>query len=181
MAGACALGACWDEPARAPLSPCSRRLAHAPRCLCRRRNLARLPPDLLWLEYAVRQPRGPTPAAEAGASTAATSTAGGAGTDLEARRPSLSERRPYVVYRWNLLAHLGQVSSFAVRPGRSGWPGCYAPMARASSLRTEEKFQGRCGRTDLSPCLRASQQVCCGGCHHEHACQPACGALTVCR
>lgn len=38
--------------------------------------------------------------------------------------------RPLVVYRYNMLAHIGVVSSFAVRMARPAWPGCYAPMNR---------------------------------------------------
>ena len=37
--------------------------------------------------------------------------------------------RPLVVYKYNMLAHVGAVSSFEVRPDRAKWPGCYYSMA----------------------------------------------------
>jgi hypothetical protein len=57
------------------------------------------------------------------------------------------------VYRHNLLAHIGTVSSFAVRPKRKAWPGCYAPMADVWSLDSHERFDAvRCAHEDISPC-----------------------------
>ena len=41
-----------------------------------------------------------------------------------------NKRRLLVVYRYNLLAHIGVVSSFKVRMARPAWPGCYAPLNR---------------------------------------------------
>ena len=41
-----------------------------------------------------------------------------------------NRRRPLVVYRHNLLAHIGAVSSFKVRMARPAWPGCYTPLSR---------------------------------------------------
>ena len=38
------------------------------------------------------------------------------------------QQRPLAVYKYNMLAHVGAVSSFAVRPERARWPGCYEPM-----------------------------------------------------
>jgi len=92
-----------------------------------RQHAARLPPDLLWQEWASR---------------------GGEPTGASAAR-----RRPLLVFRQNLLAHTGAVSSFAVRPHRRAWPGCYAPMATVWSLAAAEKFDADgCAEEDLSPC-----------------------------
>ena len=38
--------------------------------------------------------------------------------------------RPLVVYKYNMLAHIGAVSSFEVRPDRARWPACYYSMAQ---------------------------------------------------
>ena len=38
-------------------------------------------------------------------------------------------QRPLVVYRYNMLAHIGSVSSFEVRPDRAKWPSCYHSMS----------------------------------------------------
>ena len=51
------------------------------------------------------------------------------------------------------MAHLGTISSFAVRPDRPAWPGCYASMNKVWSLQTVERFALRCRHIDdLSPC-----------------------------
>ena len=41
--------------------------------------------------------------------------------------------RPLVVYKYNMLAHIGAVSSFEVRPDRAKWPACYHSMALVRS------------------------------------------------
>ena len=113
------------------------------------RHIALKPPDLLWVEWVVRQAK-PIPAAAAAvgagvhqgagaAAGAAAGTAEEAAEDMAAAAPptSMSQRvlpeqlrRPYIVYRHNLLRHLGALSSFAVRPDRPDWPGCFAPMTK---------------------------------------------------
>ncbi|KAL6771926.1 hypothetical protein ACKKBG_A28325 [Auxenochlorella protothecoides x Auxenochlorella symbiontica] len=61
--------------------------------------------------------------------------------------------RPYAVYRYNVLNHLGAISSFAVRPDRPGWPGCWAPMSSVWSLALSERYNRRCRDvSDVSPC-----------------------------
>jgi hypothetical protein len=96
-----------------------------------RAHIARLPPDLLWREWAA---------------------AGGVAAGTGGAR-SRAARRPLLVYRQNLLSHTGAVSSFAVRPARRAWPGCYAPMARVWSLAKKELFDAaRCAHEDISPC-----------------------------
>jgi hypothetical protein len=45
-----------------------------------------------------------------------------------------NRKRPLVVYRYNMLAHVGEVSSFPVRMARPAWPGCYAPLNRVRPL-----------------------------------------------
>ena len=40
--------------------------------------------------------------------------------------------RPLVVYRYNMLAHIGAVSSFEIRPDRAKWPSCYHSMSLVS-------------------------------------------------
>ncbi|GAB4821608.1 hypothetical protein N2152v2_008654, partial [Parachlorella kessleri] len=99
------------------------------------------PPDLLWVEFLIRQPL--------------------PGSDHDTGRPlsmadkpvPVGSRRPFVVYKYNLMAHLGTISSFAVRPDRPAWPGCYASMNKVWSLQTVERFALRCRLLDdLSPC-----------------------------
>ena len=93
-----------------------------------RRHVTRLPPDLLWQEWA---------------------SSGGGREGQEAG----SRRRPLLVFRQNLLAHTGDVSTFAVRPHRRAWPGCFAPMESVWSLAKAERFDGiHCSEEDLSPC-----------------------------
>ena len=59
------------------------------------------------------------------------------------------------VYEHNLLDHVGEVSSFDVRPERRGWPKCHQPLADAWSLGGIERFDRRaCGHSDVSPCPR---------------------------
>ena len=91
-----------------------------------RKHLTRLPPDLLWREWAI---------------------AGG-----ESMRTAKPARRLYT-YRQNVWAHTGVVSTFAVRPLRRAWPACYAPMAAVWSLVAREQFDGaHCAQEDISPC-----------------------------
>ena len=52
-----------------------------------------------------------------------------------------NRRRPMAAYKYNLLEHMGQVSSFTVRVDRPDFPKCYAPMADAWSLSKAERFQ----------------------------------------
>ena len=95
-----------------------------------RLHAARLPPDLLWQEWALAG--GSRDGDSMGAST---------------------QRRLLYVYRQNLFAHTGEVSSFSVRPTRRAWPGCYAPMGSVWSLHKREQFdRDRCNQEDLSPC-----------------------------
>lgn len=55
--------------------------------------------------------------------------------------------------RYNVLNHLGAISSFAVRPDRPGWPGCWAPMSSVWSLALSERYNRRCRDvSDVSPC-----------------------------
>ena len=80
----------------------------------RRKHTARLPPDLIWLEW------------------------------FNGRRPelrALTRGRPLAVYRANLLDHIGSHSSFAVRATRPKWPGCFDSMAGVWSLHKTERFQ----------------------------------------
>lgn len=104
-------------------------------------HVARLPPDLLWAEWVRARSQRPRPAALAG---------------LRRERLPAEPRgdlRPYVIYQHNLMRHLGEISSFAVRPDRPAWPGCFEPMAKAWSLATFERYDRRCLRySDLSPC-----------------------------
>ena len=59
------------------------------------------------------------------------------------------------VYEHNLLDHVGEVSSFDVRPERRRWPKCHQPLADAWSLGGIERFDRRaCGHSDVSPCPR---------------------------
>ena len=96
-----------------------------------RRHAARLPPDLLWREWAL----------------------GGGSAGLRQTQPHSTARRLQYIYRQNLFAHTGDVSSFSVRPSRRAWPECYAPMASVWSLHKREQFDAeRCGEEDLSPC-----------------------------
>ena len=97
-----------------------------------RLHAARLPPDLLWQEWAL-----------AGGSRERGGDASG----------EVKPRRLLYVFRQNLFAHTGDVSSFAVRPSRRAWPGCYAPMSSVWSLHKREQFdRDRCDQEDLSPC-----------------------------
>lgn len=96
-----------------------------------RAGIARKPPDILWQEWAT-------------------------GDD----RTQELKARPLMVYRYNMMAHIGIVSSFAVRMPRPAWPGCYAPMDKAWSLNMRERYnEGRCEFvSDLSPCRRPEQR-----------------------
>eukprot|EP00959_Pyramimonas_sp_CCMP1952_P389645 8165181-Pyramimonas_sp.AAC.1 len=42
--------------------------------------------------------------------------------------------RQLLVYKHNILDHIGTVSSFKIRPNRPKWPGCYESMANVWSL-----------------------------------------------
>mmetsp|Transcript_35408 Transcript_35408/g.59675 ORF Transcript_35408/g.59675 Transcript_35408/m.59675 type:complete len:456 (-) Transcript_35408:522-1889(-) len=93
-----------------------------------REHTARLPPDLLWQEWVAKSHQIP---------------------ELEGRQ--------LLVYKHNLLNHIGTVSSFAVRPNRPKWPGCYESMANVWSLMKMEQFdQLRCPQSDISPCNNQS-------------------------
>ena len=83
-------------------------------------KVAKLPPDLNWIEFYRNQVR---------------------------------QGHPLVVFEQNLLEHIGGTSSFAVRPNRPNWPGCFASMHAVWSLQQDEKFQPQCkSRNDISPC-----------------------------
>ena len=76
-------------------------------------HTARLPPDLLWLEW------------------------------FQGRRPETWDTvrgRPLYVYHANLLDHIGALSSFAVRPARLPFPRCYDSMAAVWSIHAKERF-----------------------------------------
>lgn len=44
-------------------------------------------------------------------------------------------------YKYNLLEHMGKVSSFTVRVDRPDFPTCYESMADVWSLSKAERFQ----------------------------------------
>jgi len=89
-----------------------------------REHTARLPPDLLWQEWVGKAPKIPEIAG-----------------------------RQLLVYKHNILDHIGTVSSFKIRPNRPKWPGCYESMASVWSLIRIEQFdQYKCPNDDLSPC-----------------------------
>ena len=73
------------------------------------------PPDLLWVEWF------------SGKSTHTTA----------------NKRRPMAAYKYNLLEHMGKVSSFTVRVDRPDFPKCYESMADVWSLSRAERFQVR--------------------------------------
>jgi len=52
-----------------------------------------------------------------------------------------NRRRPMAAYRYNLLEHIGAVSSFKVRVDRPAFPKCYESMADVWSLARAERFQ----------------------------------------
>lgn len=91
-----------------------------------RKHTARLPADLLWMEW------------------------------IQGRKRELwdvTKGRPLAVYRSNLLDHIGAQSSFAVRTNRLPWPGCFESMATVWSLHKSERFQlSKCPNSDISPC-----------------------------
>ena len=79
-------------------------------------HTARLPPDLLWLEW------------------------------FQGRRPETWDAvrgHPLYVYHRNLLDHIGALSSFAVRPERLPFPRCFDSMATVWSIHTKERFNVR--------------------------------------
>jgi len=89
-------------------------------------NMSRKPVDLLWQEFALH-------------STEHTAI--------------LTRGRELHIYRYNLLAHIGEVSSFTGRPPRQKWPQCYEYMTRAWSLQENESFQLKClDSSDFTPC-----------------------------
>ena len=91
-------------------------------------HVSRQPPDILWREW------------------------------VEGNRPDVRQHtggRRMMVYRYNLMEHVGSVSTFAVRPNRPKWPGCYDSMTKVWSLSAGEKFdEGTCKAVDLSPCTQ---------------------------
>ena len=76
-------------------------------------RIEKLPPDLIWPEWF----RG------------------------LGRHTMGNRRRPMAAYRYNLLEHIGTVSSFTVRVDRPAFPKCYEPMATVWSLSKAERFQ----------------------------------------
>ena len=56
-------------------------------------------------------------------------------------RTMANRRRPMAAYRYNLLEHIGAVSSFKVRVDRPAFPKCYESMADVWSLARAERFQ----------------------------------------
>ena len=80
--------------------------------ICRTR-IELLPPDLIWPEWF--SGHGP--------------------------RTMANRRRPMAAYRYNLLEHIGTVSSFRVRVDRPAFPKCYESMADVWSLARAERFQ----------------------------------------
>ena len=88
-------------------------------------HVSRQPPDILWREW------------------------------VEGRRPDVRAHtagRRMIVYRYNLMEHIGKVSTFAVRPNRPEWPGCHDEMTKVWSLSAWEKFDNTCSAYDVSPC-----------------------------
>ena len=85
------------------------------------------PPDLLWVEWL-----------------------SGKGMHTTANK-----RRPMAAYRYNLLEHMGKVSSFTVRVDRPDFPKCYASMGDAWSLSKAERFQVRMLGTASTICVYA--------------------------
>ena len=79
---------------------------------CRTR-IERLPADLIWVEWF--SGHGP--------------------------RTLANRRRPMAAYKYNLLEHIGTVSSFTVRVDRPSFPGCYESMADVWSIAKNERFQ----------------------------------------
>ncbi|KAK9816773.1 hypothetical protein WJX72_004931 [[Myrmecia] bisecta] len=90
-----------------------------------RLHTARLPPDLLWAEF----------------------TQG-----FRFELLDVTHGRPSVTYAWNMLEHIGTVSSFAVRMDRPDFPACYQSMSGVWSIQPVERFSQRCNHTDMSPC-----------------------------
>ena len=80
--------------------------------ICRTR-IELLPPDLIWPEW----------------------------FSGHGHRTMANRRRPMAAYRYNLLEHIGAVSSFKVRVDRPAFPKCYESMADVWSLARAERFQ----------------------------------------
>ncbi|DBA98364.1 TPA: hypothetical protein ACH3X3_012380 [Trebouxia sp. C0006] len=94
-----------------------------------RTRIELLPPDLIWPEWF--SGHGP--------------------------RTMANRRRPMAAYRYNLLEHIGAVSSFKVRVDRPAFPKCYESMADVWSLARAERFQEKkCPNSDLSPCTMSA-------------------------
>lgn len=79
-----------------------------------RKLTAKWPPDLIWLDW------------------------------FNGRQPEIAplvKGRPTAVFRYNLLDHIGAVSSFDVRVNRPAFPGCYEEMDTVWSLHDSERFK----------------------------------------
>ena len=79
-----------------------------------RESIARLPPDLIWLDWVLGR---------------------------KAQLRQALRKRPLAVYRYNLLDHIGTKSSFSVRVDRPSFPKCFDPMAKVWSIHSNERFQ----------------------------------------
>ena len=79
-------------------------------------------------------------------------SSGGSGRRVVERTRATTAGR-VLVYRYNLMEHVGEVSTFAVRPGRPEWPRCYDPMSEVWSLGAAETFDDASARPGASSCL----------------------------
>ncbi len=63
-----------------------------------------------------------------------------------------AQRRPYFVYRYNLMSHVGRISTLVKE--RRPKPICFATMDSRIGLRRGEAFEeeGACARSELWPC-----------------------------
>ena len=63
-----------------------------------------------------------------------------------------SRGRTEYIYKFNLLDHVGDVSSFTERADRKPFPGCHGLMEEVWSFPRQEMFKRACRHTDVSPC-----------------------------